>query len=165
MDGMEVFIVFLMTGFAVVLAVMTHFECLQLMTAALPRLKVPSRLRLVFLIFGLLTVHLIEIWLFAFNLMFVTDVLHIGHLEGIGLFRLLDYVYYSAVVYTSLGFGDIIPNGPIRFTTSMETLTGLMMLGWSTSFVYIEMQKFWKQPASEHHVVESDEPAIGQERV
>ena len=57
-----------------------------------------------------------------------------------------DSLYYSFVCYTSLGFGDITPEGPIRYLTGVEALTGLMLIAWTASFLYIEMQQFWKKP-------------------
>ncbi|NIQ12844.1 MAG: two pore domain potassium channel family protein, partial [Candidatus Dadabacteria bacterium] len=46
--------------------------------------------------------------------------------------------------YTSLGMGDIYPLGrPIRFLTGLESLTGLVLITWTASFLFIEMQRFW----------------------
>jgi hypothetical protein len=133
-----------LTGVVVVLAVLLHFEALSFLTTFLPSLKIKSRMRLIILMFGLLTVHLIEIWLFAFAYFFFSHNPTFGHIQG-PMHELLDYAYYSAVTYSSLGFGDMIPVGPIRFMTAMEALTGLMMIGWSASFMYIEMKRFWKR--------------------
>ena len=36
----------------------------------------------------------------------------------------MDCVYYSFITYTTLGFGDVIPTGTLRFLTSLESLTG-----------------------------------------
>jgi hypothetical protein len=46
--------------------------------------------------------------------------------------------------YTTLGFGDIVPVGPVRFLTSVEALTGFVLITWSASFTYLEMNRFWK---------------------
>jgi hypothetical protein len=47
------------------------------------------------------------------------------------------------VGYTSLGFGDFTPVGPIRLLAGAEALNGLLLIGWSASFTYISMEKFW----------------------
>jgi len=47
-------------------------------------------------------------------------------------------------VFTTLGFGDVIPYGAIRFMTGMEALTGLVLITWSASFAFIEMQRHWR---------------------
>jgi hypothetical protein len=53
------------------------------------------------------------------------------------------YFYYSAITYTTLGFGDIIPLGPLKILTAMEALMGLGFITWSASFTFLEMQKLW----------------------
>jgi len=55
----------------------------------------------------------------------------------------LDAVYFSAVTYTSLGYGDLTPLGPVRTLVGVETVIGLILIGWTASFTYLEMQKFW----------------------
>lgn len=55
-----------------------------------------------------------------------------------------DFVYYSAMVYTTVGFGDLIPAGPIRMMTGTEALAGLALITWSASFTYLQMQRVWR---------------------
>ncbi|MFL6662236.1 MAG: potassium channel family protein, partial [Rhizobacter sp.] len=52
-------------------------------------------------------------------------------------------LYFSAETYTSLGFGDITPVGPIRLLAGVEALNGLLLIGWSASFAYIAMERYW----------------------
>ena len=43
---------------------------------------------------------------------------------------LLDYLYYSIVTFTTLGFGDIVPlTGWARFAVGLEVVLGYVMLG------------------------------------
>ena len=58
----------------------------------------------------------------------------------------LDYVYFSFITYTTVGYGDMVPRGPIRFIAATEALTGWVLLGWSASFTFLEMQRFWREP-------------------
>jgi hypothetical protein len=46
-------------------------------------------------------------------------------------------------VFTTLGFGDILPEGPIRFMTGVEAVSGLTFITWSASFTFLEMLKTW----------------------
>ncbi|MEO5607197.1 MAG: ion channel, partial [Polaromonas sp.] len=55
---------------------------------------------------------------------------------------------FSAETYSSLGFGDLIPTGPIRMLAGIEALNGLLLIGWSASFVYIAMERFWRVDSS-----------------
>ncbi len=56
------------------------------------------------------------------------------------------FLYFSAETYTSLGFGDVFPVGEMRLIAGMEALTGLLMIGWTTSYTYLEMQRHWPRP-------------------
>ncbi len=69
---------------------------------------------------------------------------YFGTLNGEFTLSLLDCTYFSFVSYSSLGLGDIYPTGWLRFLTGLETLTGLVLITWTASFMFIEMQKFWK---------------------
>jgi hypothetical protein len=57
----------------------------------------------------------------------------------------MDCVYFSFTVFSTVGFGDIEPTGNLRFLTGIESLTGLVLITWSASFLYFEMQRHWKQ--------------------
>lgn len=56
----------------------------------------------------------------------------------------LDFGYFSAVVYTTVGFGEIVPRGPVRGLTGAEGITGLTLITWSASFTFLEMQQHWR---------------------
>ena len=61
-----------------------------------------------------------------------------GGLSGAEIGGLLDLVYFSATVFTTLGFGDLVPVGPIRMITSTEALAGLALITWSASFTFLQ---------------------------
>lgn len=144
----EHWIIMIVTTLIVILIVMIHYEVLRYLSALLTRLKVVPRFRIVVLIVGMLMAHVAEVWVFAFGY-YALDGLHeFGYLVGIIDKGPLEYVYYSVVVYTSVGFGDIIPVGPIRFLTAMEALCGLVLVAWSASFTFLEMQRYWKDNGS-----------------
>ncbi|MFZ3088359.1 MAG: potassium channel family protein [Methylotenera sp.] len=67
-----------------------------------------------------------------------------GTLQGSFDKSLMDCSYFSFVSYTTLGFGDIVAKGDIRFLAGLEALTGLVLITWTASFMFIEMQKLWK---------------------
>jgi hypothetical protein len=56
---------------------------------------------------------------------------------------ILDYAYFSGTVYSTVGFGDMVPVGAIRFMVGMEALTGLVMITWSASFTFLQMERDW----------------------
>jgi hypothetical protein len=93
-------------------------------------------------VFGALLAHVVEIWLFAFGYYFM-------HHQGWGALQgnydgsLLASAYFSFTTFTTLGFGDIEPHGDLRYLTGIESLTGLVLITWSASFLFYEMQRNW----------------------
>jgi hypothetical protein len=70
-----------------------------------------------------------------------------GHLEG----DFLDFFYFSIATYTTLGIGDLHPAGAMRVVAGVEALNGLVLIGWSASFTYLTMERFWdirREPGS-----------------
>jgi hypothetical protein len=127
-------------------AVLIHFEALNLLSMLIPRLKIKPRLRILLGVFGALFAHIIEIMLFAVAYYFKIRSTHFGALQGHFDNSLTDCSYFSFTTYTSLGFGDIKPTGDIRFMVGLEALTGLLLIAWTASFMFLEMQKLWKTP-------------------
>ena len=125
-------------------AVLIHYEALNQLSIIIPKLPIRPRLRVLVGILGTLAAHIIEMWIFAFGYYFMVHSNKFGALKGAFDGSLLDCVYFSFVTYTSLGFGDIEPLGYLRFLAGLEALTGLVLITWTASFMFIEMQKLWK---------------------
>lgn len=57
----------------------------------------------------------------------------------------MDCVYFSFITYTTIGFGDISPLGDLKYLTGrLQALTDLVLISWTASFLFVEMQKYWK---------------------
>jgi Co/Zn/Cd efflux system component len=69
--------------------------------------------------------------------------LEFEQLGGIAYHDFWGYVYFSATTYSSLGIGDIVPYGAMRFITAVQVLNGLVLIGWSVSVTYFSVQKLW----------------------
>jgi hypothetical protein len=128
----------------VVGCVLLHYESLSTLTGLLKRIHIRPRPRILVMILTILVIHVVEIWVFGFGYWGLISNPSHGHLMGAHAVGLLDCVYYSAVCFTTLGLGDLTPVGNIRFLTGMESLTGFVLLGWSVSFTYLEMDRFWR---------------------
>lgn len=126
-------------------AVLIHYEVLRRMNEIIPGLQVRNRIRVLFGLVGCLFAHVAEIWLFAAGYYALIAMNGFGTLEGNFQYTLLDCAYFSFTTYTSLGYGDIAPWGDLRFLAGLEALTGLMMITWSASFMFLEMQRFWRK--------------------
>ncbi len=132
------------TVIVVVLAGLLHYESLWLISRQIERSKKPHRQRILGMAFGVLLTHIVEIWLFGVTGWWLTELLGIGALEGYESFNVLDYIFFTAVTYTTVGYGDIYATGPVRFLYGTLALTGFVLITWSASFTFIEMQKHWR---------------------
>lgn len=133
----------LVIGMVVAIAVIVHYEFLYRVTLYVPKMKIRHRYRIVFGVFSALVAHTLEIWIFAIAYYYMNHADSWGNLLGSFNGSLVDCGYYSFTVFTTLGFGDIEPTGTIRYLTGIESLTGLVLITWTASFLYYEMQKHW----------------------
>lgn len=128
----------------VVLSTLIHYEVLRALSAYVVRLPVQPRAKLLAVIFGAFGGHMLEITLFASAYFFLRDRFGFGNFGGHFVDRFSTYLYFSTETYTSIGLGDIYPLGPLRMITGIEALNGLLLIGWSASFTYVAMQRFWR---------------------
>jgi len=132
------------TFVAVVLAVLLHYEALWIISRQVERSHRPHRQRILGMAFGVLMTHIAEIWLFGITGWWLAEQQGIGALNGYSAFNLLDHIFFAAVTYTTVGYGDIYATGPIRFLYGTLALTGFVLITWSASFTFVEMQKHWR---------------------
>ena len=142
---MHLVIVSLVNVLVVAIAVLIHYEFLYRLTRFLPSMKIRHRLRIVFGVAGALLAHVVEIWLFAATYYLMMTGLQWGTFSGAHTGLLVDCFYFSFTTYTTLGYGDIQPIGDIRYLAGIESLTGLVLITWTASFLYIEMQNYWSK--------------------
>ena len=136
-------VVFLVNVFIIAITVAIHYEFLHRMTLAMPRLKMLHRFRIVLGVFVPLTAHAAEVWIFGISYYFMNKAEDWGHLKGNFDGSLMDCVYFSFTTYATLGTGDIVPFGDLRFLSALESLTGLVLITWTASFLYLEMTRYW----------------------
>lgn len=123
-----------------------HYEALSLLTRGLERLRWPGRAKLIAAVLGCFAGHGLEIVLYGAAYWWLTGGAGHGALGGSATPDLGSALYFSAETYTSLGFGDVVPSGPVRLLAGVEALNGLLLIGWSASFLYLEMERYWKRP-------------------
>lgn len=145
----------LVINFIVVAAcVLLHFEAINILTNTLFKPKATPRISILLSLFACFFAHILEILIFALAYYVYMQVGDFGQLVGgdleghgiVGTARtgFIDSIYFSLTCYTSLGFGDVIATGWLRFLAGVEALTGLLLIAWTASFMYLEMQKHWK---------------------
>lgn len=133
----------LLNSALVVIAVTIHFEFLYRLSTLMPIIPIRHRYRVLVGVIGAMIAHVLEIWVFAFGYYYMIHSGHYGSLRGAFDGSILDCSYFSFVTYSTLGFGDIEPVGNIRFLAGLEALTGLILITWSASLLFLEMQKSW----------------------
>lgn len=140
---MEMFQALLAALVLVVAAVVIHYESLRTISLFTADLTIPHRALSLVVISGVLMAHLVEICLFAAGFFIMHNFLDLGSLKGEFEASVLDYFYFSATTYSTLGVGDLFPTGAIRLIAGLEALTGIVLIGWSASFTYLSMQRSW----------------------
>ncbi|AQR60951.1 transporter [Brevundimonas sp. LM2] len=87
---------------------------------------------------GLVVLHGVEIWLYAFLY------------RAIGAIAVLrDAVYFSTIAYGSIGFSDAVMAPEWKLLGAIEGINGSMLLGWSVAFFVTLMTRFI--PARHHN--------------
>jgi hypothetical protein len=135
------------TLMAVSLVVLLHYEGLAVVSTWLAKRRDQiTRRKVLYGIYAVLALHMIEIWVFGITVWLLLKYPETGSISGAHPLSLLDGVYLSAVTFTTVGFGDVAPIGPIRFMAGTMSLTGFVLITWSASFTFIEMGRFWRKP-------------------
>jgi hypothetical protein len=126
-----------------ILTVVIHYEALSALSRGLQKIRTPPHPKLLVAIFGIIAAHFLEIILYAFAYWMADAVLNIGDFGGNRAVNFSDYVFFSAETFSTVGMGDIYPLGKIRLISSIESLNGIVLIGWSTSFTFLVMSRYW----------------------
>lgn len=135
----------LINSFLVAFAVVIHHEALNALFWLSQKRQFRRNIGVLVGVFGALVAHVVEIWMFAVGYYYMYHAPMFGTLEGNFGGAMLDCVYFSFTTYTSLGLGDVAPLGDLRFTVGLEALTGLVLITWTASFLFLKMQRYWSE--------------------
>lgn len=58
--------------------------------------------------------------------------------------HLSDALYFSAATYTTTGYGDVVLPAGWRLFSAAESLTGILMCGWSTGFFFAVIHRIYE---------------------
>ena len=129
----------------VVTVVTIHYWILFRLAKLIPAINVKDHVKIIVGVLGGLIAHTIEVWIFGLAYYFMHGVEEFGGLAGNFDGTLLDCGYFSFSTYTTSGYGDIYPEGGLRYTAGIESLAGLVLITWTASFLFLEMQRHWKE--------------------
>jgi voltage-gated potassium channel len=100
--------------------------------------SMPRRVALLLRLFlGIVLLHLIQVGLWA-----------VVFWQAQELPNLETALYFSLATYTTIGFGDVVVGPGWRVLAGFEGLTGMLLIGWSTAFVFAvvnRMYEHWRQ--------------------
>ena len=91
----------------------------------------------------LMLLHLLEVVLWALAYLLL--------LPGNQIESFEKAVYFSVVTFTTLGYGDItLIDHDWRLLSGIEALVGIMLVGWTTAFLFAVVQRSWRTMAQAH---------------
>jgi Ion channel len=88
----------------------------------------------------LIGLHLLEVAIFGVGYLIGERLFGIGAIAASRPIGMSDVFYYSAEVFSTLGLGDVYATSDLRMLTSVEALSGMLLLSWSASFLVLAVQ-------------------------
>ena len=124
-----------------------HFFSLRTLAHFFRDVPSPVRRPMLVVSFAIVLIHLAEVAIYGVAMWFLA-IMERGTLatsSPMPIRGLDDFFYFSIASYTTLGIGDIVPEGHLRIIVGIEALQGLILIAWSASFTYLVMEKFWSR--------------------
>jgi hypothetical protein len=137
-------IVGISVSFALIaLTILIHYEVLRQTSSKLVDFPIPARARILVVLTVATASHILHIVLYALAYLWLHANGQYGDIGGAETLSFAEAFYFSISSYTTLGIGDLFPHGALRIISGFEALNGLVMVGWTASFTYLAMEKFW----------------------
>jgi voltage-gated potassium channel Kch len=90
--------------------------------------------------FALIVLHTVQIAIWAIAYLVLVEVSELASFETA--------LYFSFVTFTTLGYGDITLSEPWRIMSGIQALSGILLVGWTTAFLFALVQRSWKGMAA-----------------
>ncbi len=84
----------------------------------------------------LTALHMVEIMVWAIGYLVMVPDEQLNTLEAA--------FYFSAVTFTTLGYGDITLDSAWRLLSGIQAINGILLVGWSTAFIFAVLQRSWQ---------------------
>lgn len=118
------------------------YEILAGIWVLLPRFEGRPRTQIIITVLAAFVGHTLAVWTFGCTLLVLDHQFALGGLKGDTTNSFFDYIYFSAVSYSSLGLGDVAPTGMLQLLVGVEALLGLIFIGWTVTFTYLVTEKY-----------------------
>ncbi len=125
----------------VVLCVALHSGVLQLLDKHVAQRSWTVWTKVIIALLGTIMAHLLEAGAFAVAYCTLARYETYGRISGDISHALQDYFYYSIATYSTLGYGDLVPEGPLRVMSGVEALLGLVLVAWTASYLFLVAHK------------------------
>ena len=131
----------LVTALASVLSIGLHFTALLFTTKFIAQFHGTHPASIILSLLLAVIAHLLEVLIFAIALQFMLS--HEMITFSLSAPDFFDIFYFSGTTYTTVGYGDIVLIGNGRIISVVESLMGLVLIAWTASFTYYEMNRRW----------------------
>jgi len=84
----------------------------------------------------LIALHTVQIVIWATTYQLLLPPGELGSVEAA--------VYFSFVTFTTLGYGDITLSVGWRLLSGIESMNGILLVGWSTAVLFAVVQRLWR---------------------
>lgn len=132
-------IAILLSAALVAVCTSIHFRTLAWVSNSIERRDLPPVTSLWLTLTGTTIAHVAEALIYSVGFILAVQGLGIGDLhppdKPDATLSWMDYFYFSLVNFTTLGRGDLAPDGHLRFITGMEAFHGFLLLTASGSFL------------------------------
>ena len=136
---------------ATILSLLTvglHYESLVFISYFVRRVSGSKRIGVALAVTLALGAHIVEVAVYTIGwyVLILGGSVELAHFE-MDVFEpsMVDVFYFSGAVYTSLGFGDIVPLRGGQVLAVSEAVTGLVLIAWTASYTFFEMQTNWRE--------------------
>ena len=119
-----------------------HYEVLRFLTYILPSIALWPRQKLLVVVAGAIVAHLLEVLVYAIAFWFLFEFDFPSRRSEMPF---AEAFYLSIESYASLGTSTGFPVGQLRLLAGVEALVGLILIGWTASFTYLAMNRFWME--------------------
>ena len=88
----------------------------------------------------LMLLHVFEVVVWAVTYLLLTPISSLDTFEKAA--------YFSVVTFTTLGYGELtLPEHEWRILSGIEALNGILLVGWTTAFLFAVVQRTWSDAA------------------
>ena len=129
-------------GALIVAAVIVHAVSLEFIMKAVLAVRIEMLTRWRIVVFGLVILavfvaHVVEVSIWAVFYYLKASINEIPTPEAA--------LYFSTSSFTTVGFGDLVLSEDWRLLSSIESINGMILFGWSTAFIFEIVRRVYDQ--------------------